>query len=240
MKNKFLLSIIVPVYNETSRLHNLASIHKYFDEQSFPFELIVVDDGSTDSTLKQLKTMEKKLKLKIFSYPKNHGKGYAIKTGMKAASGDFLLFTDVDLSTPLDQFQNFLPFLDKFDVIIGTRKNSQAKLIKRQPILRELLGKFFTFISQKTLSVDVSDFTCGFKCFSKRAAKEIFSRALIERWGFDSEILFLAKKKHFKLKEVSVSWKNDPNSKVRFPQDIIRSLQELYLIRKNDFKKLYK
>ncbi len=233
------LSVIVPVYNENRRLYNLAAFHQFLCSQRKTCELIVVNDGSADNTLKKLRQLKKELDFKLITYPLNHGKGYAIKQGMLAASGQYRLFSDVDLSTPLTEFEKFLPFLLKYDLIIATRKTKNSLLLVRQPKIRETLGKGFTFLSRKMLGVKVSDFTCGFKCFSQKAADEIFPRVTIDRWGFDSEVMFLAHKLHLKHKEVNVVWKNDPLTKVKFPQDIIRSLSDLLKIRRNDFRGVY-
>ncbi len=234
------LSVIVPVFNESKRLEGLVKINEFLKDQKFTSELIVINDGSTDDTLLKLEELQKKVPFTIGSYEINRGKGFAIKTGMLKASGKFRLFMDVDLSTPIEEFIKIQPFLNKYDLVIGSRKMKGAKLIKRQPLIRETLGKIFTLLSQITLGVWVSDFTCGFKCFSATAAESIFNKTTIDRWGFDSEVLFLAKKNGFKIKEVPVSWTNDQGSKVKFPQDIINSLLELLTIRKNDLLGLYK
>jgi glycosyltransferase involved in cell wall biosynthesis len=233
------LSLIIPVYNETTRLHNLKEVIDFLKKQKFLSELLVVDDGSTDETLSELKNWQKKGGLKIISYQPNHGKGYAIKKGMLAASGQFRLFMDVDLSTPLSELKNFLPYLNQADLIIASRKTRGAKLIARQSLIRETLGKGFTRLSQLVLGVGVSDFTCGFKCFSEKAAEKIFKITRIERWGFDSEVLFLAKKLGLTIKEIPVSWKHDAQSKVKFPRDLIRSFNDLATIRLNDLKGKY-
>ncbi len=227
------LSVVVPVFNEEKRLQGLAKIHQFLKLQKFSSELIVVNDGSTDKTLSKLEELQKTVPFVIGSYQQNRGKGYAIKTGMLQARGKYRLFTDVDLSTPLIEFEKFKDYLDKYDLVIGSRKMRGAKLLKRQPIIRESLGKVFTALSQFVLGVRVSDFTCGFKCFSAKAAENIFSQTMIERWGFDSEVLFLAKKLGFNIKEVPVEWRNDQASRVRFPQDAINSLSELITIKKN-------
>lgn len=239
MTNNPYLSVIIPVYNESARIQNLPTIIKYLDSKKFSSEIIVVNDGSRDDTVEKLKKMKRQNKFKILSYKKNKGKGYAIKTGMLIAKGKYHLFTDIDLSTPMAEFNNFIPYLENYDLVIGSRKMKGAKLIEHQPIIRETLGKCFTFLSQIILNTHVSDFTCGFKCFSKKASSEIFKSLTIDRWGFDSEILFLATKKKLPIKEVSVRWSNDPNTKVKFPQDIIRSLSDLIRIRINDFHKMY-
>ena len=150
---------------------------------------------------------------------------------MLSASGSYRLFMDVDLSTPIQEFEKFKQYIAEFDVVIGSRKVPQANLIRRQNLVRETFGKAFTLLSQVVLGMGVSDFTCGFKCFSAKAADDIFTGSKIERWGFDAEVLYIAKKRGFDIKEVPVSWSNDANTRVRFPQDIIRSFYELIVIR---------
>lgn len=238
MNNNFLLSVIVPVYNESNRIVNIKKIFKYFYQQKYKTEIIIVDDGSKDDTISKIRKYQKKLKLKVIHYPNNQGKGYAIQQGILISRGDYILFMDIDLSTPLFQFEKFRKYLKDFDVLIGTRKIKDAQLLKRQHILRETLGKGFTLLSQLILGVKVSDFTCGFKCFSKKSAKDVFSRMRIKRWGFDSEVIFIASKQ-YQIKEIPVVWSNDSKSNVKFPQDIIRSFNELIQIKINEFKGFY-
>lgn len=236
---KLFLSIIIPLYNEQRRLKKLAQIYAFFDQQKFRYEIILINDGSTDNTLGALNKLAKKNKFTLITYEKNRGKGFAVKEGMLAAKGKYLLFTDIDLSTPIDEFDKFYPHLKKTNILIGSRKIKGSILQKRQGFVRENLGKGFTFLSQVTLNVYLSDFTCGFKCLPKEAAKKIFSKQKIERWGFDPEILFLAKKFGYEIIEIPVKWSNDPKTRVRFPQDIIRSLLDLCRIRYNLSKKVY-
>jgi glycosyltransferase involved in cell wall biosynthesis len=233
MKNIF-LSVIIPVFNEEHRVHYLEEVALYLKKQKYTTELIVVNDGSLDKTKTRLQQLSAKLGFKMISYSPNRGKGAAIKTGMLVATGKYRLFMDVDLSTPVSEIGKLIPLLPKHDVVIGTRKNGRAKVLIHQPKLRELLGKGFTLLSQLILGLNVSDFTCGFKCFSAPAAEEIFSAMKIERWGFDPEILYLAKKRGYRIKEIPVIWKNDLQTKVRFPQDIINSLSELLTVVVND------
>lgn len=233
------VSIIIPVYNEVLRLDKLAEVHAFLKKQSFASEVIVVDDGSRNQTKDALEKLKKKYSFQLVSYSPNRGKGYAIKQGMLAAEGEYRLFTDLDLSTPLEEFQKFIPLLDTYPVIIGTRKVKGANVLVHQNLLRENMGKVFTLLSQTFLGLWLSDFTCGFKCFSKEAAEKIFSQLTINRWGFDSEALFLAHKYKFAIKEVPVVWKNEANTKVRFPRDIIVSFYELVKIRLNDMRGAY-
>lgn len=229
------LSIIIPLYNEVTRLKNLIKVYDFFESNNINYEIILVNDGSNDKTLSYLKKFPKKYKYQLVSYKVNMGKGYAIKEGMLTANGKFRLFTDIDLSTPIEEFNKFIPYLNKYDLIIGSRKTKGSTLKKRQPLIRESLGKIFTLVSQTILNLETSDFTCGFKCFSQKAAIEIFNKQTVNRWGFDSEILFLAKKLRFKTKEVPVTWFDDPRSKVKFPQAIISSIADLIKIRLNNY-----
>lgn len=231
---KFFLSIIVPVYNEEKRLaKGITGILRFIDKQTFRVEFIVVNDGSTDETLTLLKKI-KHPSLRIISYNKNQGKGYAVCKGMRSALGDFRLFMDVDLSTPIEEFQKFLPHLQKFDVIIGSRRVKESTILVRQPFLREWMGAVFTWLSETFLGVRVSDFTCGFKCFSRKATGKIFPIQSLKRWGFDSEIIFLAQKKGFLIKEIPVTWSNDSQTRVVLIKDVFISLADLIKIRVND------
>lgn len=228
----YFISVILPVFNESKRLFNLEKVISYLESRKdFKSEIVVVNDGSSDNTLELLNNYKG---IKIVSYSKNRGKGFAVKSGMLASSGDYRLFSDVDLSTPIEEIDKVLAQLENADVIIGSRKTGSAKVTVKQSLLRETLGRGFTKLSQIVLQVSVSDFTCGFKCFSRKAAEKIFDKVTIDRWGFDSEILFLAEKYGYEIKEIPVSWANDKNTKVRFPQDIINSFLELLKIRLNN------
>lgn len=233
------LSVIIPLYNEQKRLKRIAKVYNFLNQIQFNYEIILVNDGSTDNTLQAINQFSKRFKFTLITYEKNQGKGFAVKKGMLAAKGRYLLFTDVDLSTPIEEFTRFLPFLKKNNIVIGSRKIKGAALKRRQAFLRENLGKGFTFLSQIVLNLHLSDFTCGFKCLPREATKKIFSRQKIERWGFDPEILFLAKKFGYEIKEVPVEWSNDPKTQVRFPQDIFQSLLDLCKIRYNWINKVY-
>lgn len=233
------ISIILPLYNEERRLANLSKIYKYFNNTRLTYEVILINDGSNDKTEKKLDKLSKNFTFNLISYPENRGKGYAIGMGMMQAQGKYRLFTDIDLSTPIEEFNKFLPNLKDYDIIIGSRKRRESKLIVHQPKFRETLGKGFTKLSQLYLGLYLTDFTCGFKCFSKEAAEKIFSRHKINRWGFDAEILFIGKKMRLPIKEIPVIWANDPETKVKLPWDIITSLFDLLKIRYINFRKLY-
>ncbi len=237
-KNKLFLSIVIPVYNEEVRLKNLPEISQFLKKQSFKSELIVVNDGSTDKTLSLLKKYKNNFPFQLISYGTNYGKGYALRRGILAAAGEYVLFCDIDLSTPLSELKKFLQH-KHVDVIIGSRKIAGSRVKIRQSALRQHMGEFFTFLSQVATQQSISDFTCGFKLLKKEAAKKLFSNSKINRWGFDAEIIFLCKKYGYTLYEIPVEWKNDALTRVKFPQDIIRSFQELIQIRLNDITGKY-
>lgn len=234
------LSVIVPAYNESQRLEGILKIDEYLRAQPFSSELLVVDDGSSDDTLDRLKTLRDACGIRIVSYRPNRGKGYAIQQGMLQARGAYRLFCDVDLSTPIAEFDKFIPHLAEYAVIIASRKQQHASVVRHQPWLRENLGKGFTFLSRVALQVPLSDFTCGFKCFSQAAAEAIFQRMTIERWGFDAEAMFIAQRLGYTIKEIPVTWTNDPRTRVKLPDAIIDSLLELITIRVNHLRGRYR
>lgn len=217
------LSVIIPVYNEAKRLPRALTICG----KNPGWEIIFVNDGSTDNTAKLIKQSG----FKLISYPKNQGKGYALKQGVKSATRPLILITDVDFSTPLSELPKFLKALNGAEIVIGSRKTKGAQITKHQPRLREWLGKQFTNLTNLWLGLKVTDVTCGFKLFKTPVAKKLFTLSKIKRWGYDAEILFLAKKLKFKIAEVPVIWRNDQRTKVSLFKDILRSLIDLYLIR---------
>lgn len=231
-----MISIIIPVFNEENRLKsNVEQIFAFLGRNEKKYEIIVVDDGSTDSTPAILLSLLHEYPIKIFTHQKNVGKGAAIRTGINEACGDLIFFTDVDLSVPVQFISKFLNLATgRDDIIIGTRVARGSKIEKKQFFLRELLGEGFTFFSNLLLGVEVSDFTCGFKLFKKKAALKIFSHQKIHRWAFDAEILYLARKYNLNIREVPVTWRHNTGSKVRFPGDIFETFVCLFRIRLNN------
>lgn len=231
MNKKVFLSIIIPVYNEESRIEKLLNVYQFLKKQRYTFEIVVVNDGSNDATEKCLVSLQKKFPFQVITYAKNKGKGYAVIQGMLAAKGAYRLFTDIDLSTPIQMTNEFVRVCRLADVTIGSRRAHGAVLVKHQPIVREFMGRVFTWLSRVITDVSVSDFTCGFKCFSARSAKAIFPKMTIWRWGFDVESLSIAKQLGYSIQEVPVTWENNPYSRVKIPQDIIRSFVDLAQIK---------
>lgn len=236
-----MVSIIIPVYNEQDRIElGIREIVDYLKKSKLKAEIVVVNDGSRDRTGDILIKLKKEFGLKVVELKKNSGKGAAIRAGVDVAQGELILFTDIDLSVPIDFLKKYLEVLtDDVDIIIGTRAIPGAKVEVKQFWLRELMGEMFTFLSNLILGVGVSDFTCGFKLFRKEAARMIFNRQQIKRWAFDAESLYIAQKFNFKIKEVAVVWRHREGSKVKFPRDLIETLISLFKIRINDLQGRY-
>jgi dolichyl-phosphate beta-glucosyltransferase len=240
MTNKTKLSLIIPAYNEEKIIKDtLEHVIEYLSEKKYEWEVIVVDDGSHDQTAKIANKFNKK-KVDLVRYDINRGKGRALKEGIKKAKGDFIIFSDADLSVDISKIDEMLCALRNSDVVIGSRRIRGAKIVVHQPMLRELMGRGYTFLTKLVTGVSLADFTCGFKGFRKKAAKDIFSKTLINRWAYDSEILFLAKKFKYKLKEIPVEWRNREDTRVVLRNVVLESLKDLIAIRVNDLSGKYK
>ena len=236
------ISLVIPVYNEETRIEEQVNFLKKLIEANPGWEFIFVDDGSKDDTKQILqKKFGKQRQVKIISYHHNQGKGYAIKRGVAIASKKYLLFTDIDFSTPISELNLFEPFIKSgAQIVAGTRKVKGAQITKHQKMLREWLGRQFTNLTNLILGLDISDYTCGFKLFQADIAKELFAKSVVRRWAFDAEILFLANFYNYRIVEVPVTWHNDERTKVNLINDIWTSFKSLILIRLNQIRGLYK
>ena len=229
------LSLILPVFNESRRLEKgLSKAVRYLLAQKYSWEIIVVDDGSTDSTpLIYSRFIHHYPQLPVYymRIAHNFGKGHAVRVGVEAAGGNIIIFSDIDFSVSLDHIPFFLTALDTADIAIASRRLFDSKVTKHQPKIRESLGKGFTELSNKILGLHHTDLTCGFKGFRNNKAKKLFSLQHLNGWAFDSEILYLAHKLTMKVTEISVIWKNDPLTKVNMLKDIITSSRDLFRIK---------
>ncbi len=236
------LSLIVPVYNESRRVRGpLQEMGAFLSAQPYSSELVLVDDGSEDGTATLIGEIAPALPvpLRLLRYERNRGKGYALKVGFAAARGEYLLFSDVDLSTPLSEIPRFLDSLARGnDLAIGSRKLHGSQIVVHQVWFRESLGKVFTWIVRQTVA-DVSDVTCGFKIFRREVGKRLFERARIDDWSFDAEILLIARRLGYRLEEIPVHWEDREGSKVHILRDAVNALIGIARIRLNDLAGRY-
>ena len=229
------LSVIIPAYNEENRIKGtLEAVYNYFVRQSYTWEVIVVSDGSIDRTVEVVSEfISNKPEISLIANTKNHGKGYVVRQGMLEAQGDFRLFTDADNSTSIEQIENFLPYLTEkeYDIVIGSIEVSGAKIHERAGWHRRILGKYSKYIIRVIAGLwNIHDTQRGFKLFTAASAQNIFSRTKINRFSFDVEVLALAKKIGYKIKEVPVIWNNPSDSKVNL-KSYFEVLKDLFKIR---------
>ena len=220
------LSIIIPAYNEENVIcSTLEEIQGALDNNN---EIIVVDDGSTDKTSDLV--IENFPNVKLIRISKNKGKGAAVKKGVMNASGDLILFLDADGSTPFHHVFDFLETIKNYDIVIGSRTLPESNIIKKQPLYKVFLGKCGNLLIRFILNINYSDTQCGFKMFRRDSAREIFSKLQCNKWAFDFEVLKIAQLKNMSVKEIPVSWKNDPNTNVSF-LDYFTTLKNLIEIK---------
>jgi dolichyl-phosphate beta-glucosyltransferase len=232
------VSLIIPAFNERERIgKSLDRILSFLQSQPYPYEIIIVDDGSWDGTKGLvLERYGRHHGIQIYQQSPNLGKGAAVKRGMILGKGRYLFFSDADLSVPIETLSQFLSCLEKdYDVTIGTRQKAEAAIEVHQPFHRELMGKVYTRLTNWILGLHVSDFTCGFKGFRREAAKDLFSKQQLKNWSFDAEILYLAQLRGYRVREIPVRWRNDRATKVRLWKDILPSFLGLIRIRAYDY-----
>ena len=237
------LSIIIPAYNEERRLPKaLDRIGAYLNAHPWRSELIVVDDGSSDATAKVVESYRDKYPgLRLVSNDRNRGKGFSVRHGILEARGEIVLFTDADLSTPIEEADKLLVALREkhFDAAIGSRAVDRSLIETHQSAFRERAGILFNLLVRLITDIGFSDTQCGFKAFRRERAGIIFKQQHIERFGFDPEILFLAKRHGLRVAEVPVRWSHDSATKVHVIADGIRMFFELLVVRWNALRGLY-
>jgi len=240
------LSIIIPAFNEEARIgKTLDLIFDFLVTAGIPAELIVVDDGSGDRTASIAEEhfrIHPDIQSRVLRYETNKGKGYAVRLGMEKCSGDVALFSDADLSTPIEELTKLLGPLsrDECDVAFGSRALDRSLIGERQPWRREQGGKIFNLIVRLFTGLSASDTQCGFKAFNMSRFRPLLPCLAIDRFGFDVEMLAAAHEAGLRLKEVPVRWNNDDRSKVSFLRDSIRMFEEVLTIRKRIKKGAYK
>ena len=230
------LSIVIPAYNESARIERtlegvLACIHN----RGWLAEVLVVDDGSQDDTAEIVEQwMNEHPQLHLLRNPGNRGKGYSVRNGLLAAAGEIVMFTDADLSSPMEEAELLMAAIrDGADVAIGSRWLDRSRQTKHQPLYRRFFGRCFNAVTRMAMGLSYKDTQCGFKAFRRPAAQAICRLQRVERWGFDPEILFLARKLKLTVREVPVSWGHDERSRISYLRDGLKMLQELVQIRWN-------
>ena len=235
-------SIVIPAYNESARLGaTLDKVLAYVRAQGWDAEVIVVNDGSRDHTAEIVRTFAAKdPALRLIENPANRGKGYSVRNGMLNARGRIVLFSDADLSSPIEEAPKLLQALDGgADIAIGSRWLRAETQTQRQPLHRQLFGRIFNLILRLTLGLQFKDTQCGFKAFKQPAVQAIFPLQRIERWGFDPEILFLARKFRFKVQEVPVVWGHSGGTRINPLVDGSRMVMEMLRVRWYDLTGKY-
>ncbi len=235
-------SIIIPAYNESSRLRpTLDELLRYFEQRQWEVEILVVNDGSRDDTADIVREYARAHpQIVLVENPGNHGKGYSVRNGMLRARGDICLFTDADLSSPITEAPKLFDAITAgADIAIGSRWLRADLQTERQPLYRQLFGRIYNVVLRIFLGLKFVDTQCGFKAFRREAVKRIFPLQRIERWGFDPEILFLARRLGFSVKEVPVVWAHSEGTRLSPFRDGVRMFGEVLRIRRNSMTGAY-
>ncbi len=229
-----MLSVIVPAYNEEKRIvSNLVKVNNYFQSIDEDFEIIGVDDGSSDQTLKLMKEIAEDIEITVLSNDSNRGKGFSVRKGFLKSSGELVLFSDADLSTPLREYERLKASLVKgnADAVIGSRALPDSNIRRRQNLLRVGMGKTFNLLVRTLTGLPFRDTQCGFKLFRKEPFETIFESLETEGFAFDVEILLKSREKGLTVKELPVEWINKPDTSVHIITDSLKMLIEIAKIR---------
>jgi glycosyltransferase involved in cell wall biosynthesis len=236
------LSIVIPAYNESARIEAaLVSVLGCVEARQWDAEILVVDDGSTDNTSAIIQRwMATHPHLHLIQNPGNRGKGYSVRNGLLQSAGEIVMFTDADLSAPIEEAERLIEAIHNgADVAIGSRWLDKQKQTVHQPLYRRFFGRCFNWVTRKVMGLPFKDTQCGFKAFRRDAAQTIFRLQTIERWGFDPEILFIARKLKYTIVEVPVTWGHDERSRISYLKDGTQMLREMGQIRTNSLRGRY-
>jgi dolichyl-phosphate beta-glucosyltransferase len=235
VNDEIYLSVVIPAYNEELRIgRTLEKITVFLRKQPYASEIILSDDGCKDRTVDAASAgLIGFPSHQILRNARNRGKGAVVKDGMLAGKGKYLLFTDADLSTPIEEVTGFLKTLSQegYDIVIGSRGLGQSRVEIRQNILRQSMGKIFNCMARLLSFRGIKDSQCGFKCFSREAAQNLFKRQKIQTFSFDVEIIYLAQRLGYRILEAPVIWRNSPNSRVHILRDSALMFLDLLRIR---------
>ena len=236
------LSIVIPAFNESARIEaTLDRVMSCVAERGWDAEVLVIDDGSTDTTSEIVKhRMQSHPRLHLIQNPGNRGKGYSVRNGLLQAAGNIVMFTDADLSAPMEEAERLIAAISAgADVAIGSRWMDRTRQTIHQPLYRQFFGRCFNWITRTVMGLPFKDTQCGFKAFTRDAAQVIFRLQTIERWGFDPEILFIARKLKYTIREVPVTWGHDERSRMSYLKDGMKMLEDMAVIRANFVKGRY-
>jgi glycosyltransferase involved in cell wall biosynthesis len=236
------LSVVIPAYNESARIElTLDRVMACVAKQGWDAEVLVVDDGSTDATPEIVQAwMERHPGLHLIQNEGNRGKGYSVRNGLLQAEGEVVMFTDADLSAPMEEAELLLAAIrDGADVAIGSRWMDKTRQTIHQPLYRKFFGRCFNWVTRVVMGLPFKDTQCGFKAFKRPVAQVIFRLQRIERWGFDPEILFIARKLGYDIREVPVTWGHDERSRMSYLRDGMKMLEEMATIRANSLAGRY-
>ncbi|RME00507.1 MAG: glycosyltransferase family 2 protein [Deltaproteobacteria bacterium] len=227
------LSIVIPAYNEAERIEpTLERILAFLDTTRIAAEVLVVDDGSTDATAQVVtRFVEADRRVRLLANASNRGKGYTVKHGILEAKGEWVLFSDADLSTPIEDYERLAAFRDDYDIVIGSRALPDSRVEIHQPFYREWMGKIFNRLVQAIVLSGLRDTQCGFKLFRGEIARQVAQRQCFDGFAFDVEFLYLGRLLGARIREVPVRWYNSPASRVRVFQDSWRMFWDLLRIR---------
>lgn len=231
---KVSISVVIPAFEEEPRIPDtIRRIHEYLTKRSGEFEIIVVDDGSSDKTADVVESLGKALgNIRLKRNSVNKGKGFSVRKGILSSMYTLVLLSDADLSSPIEELEKLLPYYyEGFDIIIGSRGLKESDIVKRQPWYRERMGKIFNLIVRIVVLDDFKDTQCGFKAFKGAVAQNIFKLCRVDGFCFDVEMLFIAQKMGYRIKEVPIKWINSPSSRVRILRDSFRMLVDIFVIK---------
>jgi dolichyl-phosphate beta-glucosyltransferase len=238
------ISIVIPAYNEQTRLpETLRRVTQYLQESNWAFrEILVVDDGSTDATADAANTIARANgEIQVLHNPGNRGKGYSVRHGMLKARGEWRLFSDADLSTPIEELEKLWREVEQSnrEIAIGSRALDRSLIGVHQPGHRETMGRIFNAVVRAATGLHISDTQCGFKLFRGDVAEDVFSRQTLERFGFDAEVLYIAARRGYHIAEIPVRWNHVDGSKVGMLTGL-HAFGELLEIRLNSLRGKYR